>query len=362
MMDQNNLMTTTLNYDESAIPILDVLSHIRLRTEMYIERIGDGTAPNDGIYILMKEVIDNSIDEFIMGQGKRILITRKDRTISVRDFGRGIPLGKLVDCVSQINIGGKYNTDVFQFSVGLNGVGIKVVNALSSEFEAISYRDKQYHRALFCRGKLIEETSGETTESNGTYICFTPDSEIFGDFAYNDDYIERRLRYYAYLNAGLKLVYNKNSILYNDGLVDLLREEIGEAEILYPIVHIQSEHLEVAFTHLTETHGQKYYSFVNGYYTSDGGTHLLALRKGIRKGINAFAKKNYFLKDICGSIVGAIAIKMVDPQFERPSKNKLISDVDSLISNIIRDEVVLWMNKNNEDSKKLLAKIENNAK
>lgn len=362
MSDQESLVASGVKYDENAIKTLDALSHIRLRTGMYIGRTGDGSTPYDGIYILIKEVIDNSVDEFIMGEGKRIVITRKDRTITVRDYGRGIPHGKLVDCVSQINTGGKYNDDVFQFSVGLNGVGTKAVNALSVEFEAISYRDKRFKRALFSRGKLIEETEGDTTESNGTFIRFVPDEEIFGNYAFNDDFIERRLRYYAYLNAGLKLVYNHNAIIYNDGLIDLLREEIGEAEVIYPIVHIKAEHLEVAFTHLREAYGEKYYSFVNGQYTSDGGSHQVALREGILKGVNEYAKKNYAGEDVRGCIVGAIAIKIKEPSFESQTKNKLSTDVRSWIVPLVKDEVVLWMHQHPDEANLLLEKIERNEK
>ncbi len=359
---------TKVAYDENAIKTLDPLAHIRLRTGMYIGRIGDGSTPNDGIYVLLKEVIDNSIDEFIMGQGKRVVIRRDNRTISVRDYGRGIPLGKLVECVSIINTGGKYNDDVFQFSVGLNGVGTKAVNALSESFEVISYRDKEFRRALFSRGKLLEETSGTTTEMNGTFVRFTPDAEIFGEYAFNDAFIARRLRYYAYLNTGLKLVYysstgNKETFSSEDGLIDLLKEEIGETELIYDIVHIKADHLEAAFTHLQSGYGEKYFSFVNGQYTSDGGTHQAAFREGLLKGVNEYAQKNYAGEDVRECIVGAISIKIKDPVFESQTKNKLGStEVKGWIIKTIKDEVDLWLHKNEEVAKALISKIERNEK
>jgi len=267
-------------YDEKAIQTLDALSHIRLRTGMYIGRLGDGSTPVDGIYVMMKEVVDNSIDEFIMGAGKKIEIARDGATIEVRDFGRGIPLGKVVDCVSQINTGGKYNDDVFQFSVGLNGVGTKAVNALSSAFEVKSVRDGQFKSASFERGKLKAEKGGKTDEPNGTWIRFTPDTEIFGKYAWHEEFIAHRLRYYAYLNSGLKLGYNGETYQSKNGLKDLLVDEIGDAEPLYEIAHCEGDRFEFAFTH-GNSYGESYFSFVNGQYTNDGGTHQSAFREGI---------------------------------------------------------------------------------
>ena len=224
-----------VQYDEEAIKSLDPLEHIRLRTGMYIGRIGDGSNQNDGIYVLVKEVIDNAIDEFIMGAGKKVEVTFDGQRVSVRDYGRGIPLGKVVDCVSKINTGGKYSDDVFQFSVGLNGVGTKAVNALSSEFEVCSWRDGEFKRAQFTQGRLTNEESGKEKKANGTYVSFIPDPEIFTKIKWNEDFIRRRLRYYAYLNSGLTVSFNGDSIVAKNGLADLLAEELGEEDTLYPV-------------------------------------------------------------------------------------------------------------------------------
>jgi topoisomerase-4 subunit B len=265
-------------YDEKAIKTLDALEHIRLRTGMYIGRLGDGSNPSDGIYVMLKEVIDNSIDEFIMGHGRKIEITRYGSEITVRDFGRGIPLGKVVDCVSKMNTGGKYNDDVFQFSVGLNGIGNKAVNALSSDFEVISYRDGKYKRARFSRGKKKKVEDGkDKKQPNGTMIRFIPDSEIFDEYDWREEYIEHRLRYYAYLNSGLTLHYNGNKFASKAGLADLLDQEIGSEPRVYEVLHCRVDRMEFAFTH-THAYGETYYSFVNGQYTNDGGTHQSAFR------------------------------------------------------------------------------------
>ncbi len=350
-------------YDEKAIQTLDALEHIRLRSGMYIGRVGDGSHPSDGIYILMKEVIDNSVDEFIMGAGKRIVIERDNETVRVRDFGRGIPLGKVIDCVSKINTGGKYNDDVFQFSVGLNGIGTKAVNALSHDFEVCSWRGGKYRQGFFTQGRLLKEKKGSSAkEADGTQIAFTPDPEIFGEFAWNDDFIERRLRYYAYLNAGLSLSYNGTTFRSKEGLKDLLDEELGEVSAIYDILHCQEDRLEFAFTHTTN-YGENYFSFVNGQYTNDGGTHQSAFREGILKGINEFAGKSFAGPDVRDGLIGVISIKLQDPVFESQTKNKLGStEVRPWIVAAVRDAVVLWLHGNKGAAKALVEKIQINEK
>ena len=349
-------------YDEKAIQTLDALEHIRLRTGMYIGRLGDGSHAQDGIYVMLKEVIDNSVDEFIMGVGKKIEIARDGERVSVRDYGRGIPLGKVVECVSQINTGGKYNDDVFQFSVGLNGVGTKAVNALSSEFEVVSHRDGQFVRAQFSRGKLLSEKKGRQEAPDGTSVSFVPDPEIFGRYSWHEDFIAHRLRYYAFLNAGLKLVYGGESFQSKNGLADLLAQEIGDEQPLYDVVHCREERLEFAFTHVG-SYGETYYSFVNGQYTNDGGTHQSAFREGLLKGVNEFAKKSFAGEDVRDGLVGAVAIKLQDPVFESQTKNKLGStEVRSWIVPAVKDQVVRWLHQNREAAENLLEKIASNER
>ncbi|MCP3961427.1 MAG: type IIA DNA topoisomerase subunit B [bacterium] len=354
---------TAVAYDEKAIQTLDPLAHIRLRTGMYIGRLGNGSNPDDGIYVLLKEVVDNAIDEFIMGEGKRIEITRDGDSVTVRDFGRGIPLGKVVDCVSKMHTGGKYNDDVFQFSVGLNGVGTKAVNALSEQFEVIAWRSGKAKRALFSRGKILKEQNRkEPASPNGTYVAFTPDREIFGDYAWREEFIEHRLRYYAFLNSGLTLKYNGRLFKSKNGLRDLLAEELGEEPGLYGIMHHRGEKLEFAFTH-THNYGENYYSFVNGQHTSDGGTHQSAFREGLLKGINEFAKKSFAGPDVRDGLVGAVTVKIQDPVFESQTKNKLGStDVRGWIVPAVREAVVVWLHKNPEIAETMLGKIEANEK
>jgi len=350
-------------YDEKSIQTLDALEHIRLRTGMYIGRLGSGNHPLDGIYVMLKEVVDNAVDEFIMGAGKRVEITREDSTVTVRDFGRGIPLGKLVDCVSQINTGGKYNDDVFQFSVGLNGVGTKAVNALSSEFVATSWRDGKFRRATFAQGKQKSDRKGaQASAPDGTEIVFTPDPEIFGLYAFNEEFIEHRLRYYAFLNSGLKLSYNGRSFRSSKGLADLLEHEIGDDTPLYATCHLKEDRLEFAFTH-THNYGESYFAFVNGQYTNDGGTHQSAFREGLLKGVNEFAKKSYAGEDIRDGIVAAVAIKLQDPVFESQTKNKLGStDVRGWIVPAVKQGVVRWLHNNTNDARALLEKIAANER
>ncbi len=348
-------------YDESKIKTLSSLEHIRLRSGMYIGRLGDGTNPDDGIYVLLKEVIDNAIDEFIMGYGKKIDISIQRQTASVRDYGRGIPLGKVIDCVSTINTGAKYNDDVFQFSVGLNGVGTKAVNALSSFFKVISYRDGEYFEAVFERGTLKSKKKGKTTETDGTFVEFLPDSNIFNDYSFNYEYVEKRLWNYAYLNAGLRLYFDNQKFESKNGLLDLLHNEIGDSAI-YNIAYFKGKQLEFAFTH-THSYGETYFSFVNGQNTSDGGTHQSAFREGILKGINEYFKKNYSGVDVREGIGGAIAIKLKNPVFESQTKNKLgNTEIRGWIVSEVKSGVVDYLHKNMEAAKLLENKIAQNEK
>jgi topoisomerase-4 subunit B len=350
-------------YDENAIQTLDALEHIRLRSGMYIGRLGDGTHPLDGIYVMLKEVVDNAVDEFIMGAGERIEIDRQGDSVTVRDFGRGIPLGKLIDCVSRINTGGKYNDDVFQFSVGLNGVGTKAVNALSSRFEATSFRDGRFRRACFEQGKLQGDEKGRDSDAKqGTRVRFTPDPEIFHDFDWHEEFIAHRLRYYAYLNAGLSLVYNGTRYHSTRGLAELLGEEIGEEPPLYDVVHCRKERIEFAFSH-THNYGETYYSFVNGQYTNDGGTHQSAFREGLLKGVNEFAKASFAGEDVRDGLIGAVAVKLKDPVFDSQTKNKLGStDLRSWVVPEVREQVVLWLHQNPEAAEALVEKIKANER
>lgn len=355
-------MAKAVAYDEKAILTLDPLAHIRLRTGMYIGRLGDGSNPDDGVYVLLKEVVDNAIDEFIMGKGKKIEIGLDGDLVTVRDYGRGIPLGKVVDCVSRMHTGGKYNDDVFQFSVGLNGVGTKAVNALSEKFEVCSWREGKWKRAVFAQGKKLDEVDGsDPSEANGTFVTFLPDREIFGEYAWREDFIHRRLRYYAYLNTGLTLIYNGQKIRSKHGLRDLLDEELGEETALYETMHFRADKLELAFTH-TNNYGETYFSFVNGQHTSDGGTHQSAFREGLLKGINEFAKKSFAGADVRDGLVGAVAVKIQEPVFESQTKNKLGSTDVRWIVQDVKDAVVVWLHKFPEIAQRLVQKIEVNEK
>lgn len=310
-------------YDESTVQTLDALSHIRLRPGMYIGRLGDGSHPDDGIYVLLKELVDNAVDEFIMRHGKKIEVHVDFATglVSVRDYGRGIPLGKVVACVSQINTGAKYNDEVFQFSVGLNGVGTKAVNALSSHFLVKSFRDGQMVEARFIRGLLQQETQHASKEPNGTYVEFIPDPEMFKRYRFQEEPIVKRMWHYAYLNSGLAIYFNGQRIVSENGLLDLLNEEVKE-DRLYAPLHYRGAHIEFAFLH-TSSYGESYYSFVNGQYTADGGAHLSAFREGILKGVNEYANKNFQGVDVREGIFGAILVKVKEPLFESQTKNKL---------------------------------------
>ena len=350
-------------YDESAVQSLDALSHIRLRPGMYIGRLGDGTHPDDGIYVMIKEVIDNSVDEFIMHNGSKIAIDLDEKTqkVFVRDWGRGIPLGKVIECVSQINTGAKYNDDVFQFSVGLNGVGTKAVNALSSQFIVRSYRDGEMVEARFAKGVLRDKKKSKTKEPNGTYVEFIPDAQVFKKYKFQKDTIIKRLWHYAYLNTGLTLLFNGQTIRSEHGLLDLLNDEVKE-DRLYEPLHWRGKHVEFAFLHAS-SYGETYFSFVNGQYTQDGGTHLSAFREGILKGINEYSKKNFQGVDVRDGIIGAILIKVKDPVFESQTKNKLSnSDIRAPIVQEVKEAVKNLLYKFPETGKKILDRILFNEK
>ncbi len=350
-------------YDESNIRTLSSIEHIRQRPGMYIGRLGSGAHPDDGIYILLKEVIDNAIDEFMEGNGNRIVVTQEGQKCSVRDYGRGIPLNKLIECVSVINTGAKYDNEAFQYSVGLNGVGTKAVNALSKYFEITSWREGEYMHAVFERGKLKEKKRGKGDEPNGTFVAFIPDDDpsIFGSYSYNEDFIRERLWNYAYLNKGLTMVFNGKIIRSQNGLTDLVRKILGE-EGLYPLINFKNNHLEFSFTH-TNGYGESYRSYVNGQYTSDGGTHEAAFKEGILKGINEFYHKSWAAPEIRDGIVATIAIKVMNPVFESQTKNKLgNTDVRSWIVPEVKEAVIDCLMKNKDIAKGLEDKIVNNEK
>ncbi|MDG1892458.1 MAG: toprim domain-containing protein [Verrucomicrobiota bacterium] len=351
------------NYDESKIKTLSSLEHIRLRTGMYIGRIGDGSHYDDGAYILLKEVIDNAIDEYIMGFGKEIHIEINDKQASVRDFGRGIPLGKVIDCVSTINTGAKYNNEVFQFSVGLNGVGTKAVNALSEAFLVKSHRDGSYAVASFSKGSLKDHKKGKCKdEPNGTYVEFVPDASIFKKLQLRSDLIERRLKHYSFLNTGLKLICNGQTFYSRHGLLDLIKEDVGE-EAIYAPLYFNSKTLEFCFTHSTGRSGETFFSFVNGQYTSDGGTHLSAFREGLLKAVNEYAKGKFDGDDVRECMVGAVAIRLQDPMFESQTKNKLgNTEIRSTLVSRVREELLHLLHKDKKAADVLLAKVEDTRK
>ncbi|MEY4804751.1 MAG: hypothetical protein RL331_1270 [Bacteroidota bacterium] len=340
-------------YTEDNIRSLDWKEHIRLRPGMYIGKLGDGAAADDGIYILVKEVVDNCIDEFVMGNGKRIDIKVKDGKVSVRDYGRGIPLGKVVEVVSKMNTGGKYDSKAFKKSVGLNGVGTKAVNALSSYFMLYAVRDGQKKTAIFERGELVSETPVEATdEGNGTYVEFTPDDTIFKKYAFKTAYLDKMMWNYCYLNRGLSIYYNGEKFNSKDGLKDLLENNM-DGDPLYPIMHLEDDDIEVAFTH-GRTYGEDYYSFVNGQHTTQGGTHQSAFRESVAKVIRDFYNKNYEASDIRQSIVAAIAVKVVEPVFESQTKTKLGSQeiepggksMRAFINDFLKDKLDNYLHRN----------------
>ncbi len=366
-MDNRNRDKPTY-YDEATVQTLDPLTHIRLRSGMYIGRLGDGSHPDDGIYILIKEVIDNSIDEFIMGEGKEIdiAIDYEKKLVSVRDQGRGIPLGKLVDCVSQINTGAKYNSDVFQFSVGLNGVGLKAVNALSSHFMVKSVRDGRFRVARFSKGKFLEESEGSNAsikEKRGTYIEFCPDSEIFGSsFSFHPEFILKRIQYYSFLNSGLVIRLNGQEFTSKNGLLDLLEYEVTEGERLYDPLHVTTKNTEIAFLH-TGHYGEGNFSFVNGQHTIDGGTHVNAFREALVRALNEYSKKSLQSVDVREGLIAAVSVKVQDPIFESQTKNKLgNSDIKSSLQQEMKIALLDLFYKNPEVSQAIIERVQFNEK
>ncbi|MFK7000343.1 DNA topoisomerase IV subunit B [Flavobacterium oreochromis] len=353
-------------YTEDNIRSLDWREHIRMRPGMYIGKLGDGSSPDDGIYILVKEVLDNCIDEFVMGAGKTIEVTLKDKMVTVRDYGRGIPLGKVVDVVSKMNTGGKYDSKAFKKSVGLNGVGTKAVNALSTFFRVESVRDNQQKAAEFSAGTLtLEEDVIETTKRKGTKVSFIADDSIFKHYKYRNEYIVRMLKNYCYLNKGLTIVYNGEKFFSENGLKDLLEETITEEDMQYPIIHLTGDDIEIAMTHSKTQYSEEYYSFVNGQNTTQGGTHLGAFREAIVRTIKEFYNKNFEASDIRKSIVSAISIKVEEPVFESQTKTKLGSTemgpnsptVRTYVNDFIKTNLDNFLHKNPEVADLLLRKI-----
>ncbi len=360
------LESMTTNYTEETIQTLEWKEHIRKRPGMYIGKLGDGTSQDDGIYVLLKEVMDNSIDEYMMGFGKKIDILLNYGEISVRDYGRGIPLSKVLDVSAKMNTGAKYDSKVFKKSVGLNGVGIKAVNALSYRFIIKSFREGEVKEIQFSEGNLIEDKKIEkTNEKNGTQIIFKPDFQLFKNYHYLEDYIDQMMKNYVYLNSGLTINFNDKSFYSKNGLLDLLSENIKEEERRYPIIHLKAEDIEIALTH-ADQYGEEYYAFVNGQHTSQGGTHLLAFREAYVKTIRDFYKKNHDFSDIRTGIVAAISIKIEEPVFESQTKTKLGSknmtpdgiSVRSFIMDFITKELDLFLHKNPETAGEILKKIQ----
>ena len=352
-------------YTEDSIRSLDWKEHIRTRPGMYIGKLGDGSAKDDGIYVLIKEVIDNSIDEHLMGHGRQIKIKVKDYRVEVRDYGRGIPLGKVIDCVSKINTGGKYDSEAFQKSVGLNGVGLKAVNALSTKFQIESYREGEIKQAEFMKGENTSDSPVSSTEQkNGTLIRFEPDNSIFKNYNYIPEYLEDQIWNYAYLNSGLTLNYNGKKYHSENGLLDLLENKTDQESIRYPIIHFKGKEIECAMTH-TNNYGEEYYSFVNGQYTTQGGTHLAAFREAVVKTIREFFKKDYDATDIRASISGAVAIRVQEPVFESQTKTKLGSlnvspkgqTVRAFVNEFVKKELDNFLHKNSETAQAIQKRI-----
>ncbi len=366
-----------VDYTEENIRHLDDMEHIRVRSGMYIGRLGDGAQSDDGIYVLLKETIDNSIDEFKMGAGKKIEVNIEDnRRVSVRDYGRGIPQGKLVEAVSKLNTGGKYDSKAFKKSVGLNGVGIKAVNALSKRFEVRSYRDGKVRDVIFERGVLQSDITEESNEETGTYIYFEPDDTLFVNFSFQNQFVENLLRNYTYLNTGLTFVYNGQRILSRHGLEDLLKDNMT-SEGLYDIIHLKGEDIEIAFTH-TNQYGEEYYSFVNGQHTTQGGTHQSALKEHLARTIKEFYNKNFDYADIRNGLVAAIAINVEEPMFESQTKTKLGSNnmwpaipqenkpagptINKYVGDFVKTEVDNYLHKNPLVAEVMLQKIQDSEK
>ena len=368
---------SSVEYTDDNIRHLDDMEHIRVRSGMYIGRLGDGSQNDDGIYVLLKEVMDNSIDEFKMGAGKRIEVTIEDSLrVSVRDYGRGIPQGKLVEAVSKLNTGGKSDSKAFKKSVGLNGVGIKAVNALSSRFEVRSYRDGKVRIAIFEKGTLLSDVTEDSTEESGTYIFFEPDATLFLNYSFQNQFVETLLRNYTYLNTGLTFIYNGQRIVSRHGLEDLLKDNMT-SEGLYDIIHLKGEDIEIAFTH-TNQYGEEYYSFVNGQHTTQGGTHQTALKEHIARTIKEFYNKNQEYADIRNGLVAAIAIDVEEPMFESQTKTKLGSNnmwpaapqehkpagptVNKYVGDFIKTEVDNYLHKNPLVAEVMLQKIQDSEK
>lgn len=362
---EKTLSPTTANYTEDNIKTLDWREHIRMRPGMYIGKLGDGSSQDDGIYILLKEIIDNSIDEFVMGAGKTIEISVSETEVTVRDYGRGIPLGKMVDVVSKMNTGGKYDSRAFKKSVGLNGVGTKAVNALSSYFRVQSIRDNKTRIAEFQYGNLInEEPEKDTTVRKGTKMTFIPDAEVFKNYKFRKEYVERMLKNYVYLNPGLKIIFNGEEFYSENGLKDLLQDNIDE-EIVYDIIHLKGDDIEIALTHSGKSYSETYYSFVNGQNTTQGGTHLAAFKEAIVKTVREFYNKNYDPSDIRKSIISAIAVKVEEPVFESQTKTKLgstdmgpgLPTVRTFVNDFVKTNLDNYLHKNPEAAQNLERKI-----
>ncbi len=360
------------NYTEDSIRSLDWKEHIRLRPGMYIGKLGDGSASDDGIYVLLKEVLDNSVDEYVMGNGRTIDIELTESSMSVRDYGRGIPLGKLKDCAAKINTGAKYDSEAFKKSVGLNGVGIKAVNALSSGFTIQAFRDRKTRKIEFEQGEVTREDKSDkpanANDRNGTLVQFTPDNEVFGSFSWKDSIIESMLWNYAYLNTGLTLAFNGKKFVSQNGLFDLLTDEIAE-EIRYPVIHLKGEDIEVAFTH-GSSYGEEYFSFVNGQHTTQGGTHQGSFREALAKTIQAHTGKSFDAVDIRTSIIAAISIKVIDPVFESQTKTKLGSQkmapdgqtIRNYVNQFLAKELDNYLHKNPTIAQEIVKKIQESEK
>ncbi len=355
----------SVNYREEDIKTLDWREHIRLRPGMYIGKLGDGTSPDDGIYVLLKEVIDNSIDEFVMGYGKTIDIELDGPKMRIRDYGRGIPLGKLMDCAAKINTGAKYDSKAFKKSVGLNGVGIKAVNALSSDFQIQAFRENKTNRIEFTGGEVVKQMKRpeRCKAESGTEIVYEADASVFGEYSYNPEFVEQMLRNYSYLNRGLTLQFNGKKFVSKNGLLDLLNENMSQKP-LYPVIHLLGDDIEIAFAH-SDQHGEDYFSFVNGQNTTQGGTHLAAFRESIVKVVRDYAKKAFDAVDIREGIVAAVSLRVIEPVFESQTKTKLGSThmepdgqtIRTFVSNFLGQHLDNFLHRNAQTSEKLLAKV-----
>ncbi|TDU39986.1 topoisomerase-4 subunit B [Gelidibacter sediminis] len=359
-------MSQETNYTEDNIRSLDWKEHIRMRPGMYIGKLGDGSSPDDGIYILLKEVLDNSIDEYVMGSGKTIEVSIQGNKVIVRDYGRGIPLGKVVDVVSKMNTGGKYDSRAFKKSVGLNGVGTKAVNALSHFFRVESTRDGKSASAEFSQGNLIDqELLEDTSRRKGTKVSFVPDETIFKNYKYRNEYVEKMLKNYVYLNTGLTIIFNGEKYYSEHGLKDLLEENINESDMVYPIIHLKAEDIEIALTHSKTQYSEEYHSFVNGQNTTQGGTHLAAFREALVKTLREFYGKNYDASDVRKSVVTAVAIKVMEPVFESQTKTKLgstdmggdLPTVRTFVNDFVKTHLDNYLHKNPETAEKIQRKI-----